>query len=232
VYAISDWYALVGEYSFPTIFLFLAEADRQALLANDPRSATGRRLLQRLASAMAALPGASFVGADTCAPDDSPKYRSGGAVTTPRKAWELLATSPKVRTALESGASHRLTVRPHRRMDRTREFRMFIRGGKLVGMSQYCLERHFARLAQREAEFWRHATEFVPQLLPALPMADLAMDVYLTSRQELMVVDLNPWGPPTDPLLFRSWERDWEAAPGIRLIPPPQKLTGDVSISF
>lgn len=230
--AISDWYTSLGEYSFPTVFLRLSEDDCTALLAADASSAAARGLVERMQTAMDALPGANFVAADTCAPTDSPHFRAGAAMFNARTAWELLTTSPKVLNAFREGQTRRLIVRPFRRMDKTREFRMFVRDRRLAGMSQYCLERHFGRLEKREEEIWRLGNELMHAIAPGLPAADLAADVYLTSRNQFLIVDLNPWGPPTDPLLFRTWDRDWETPAGLKLIPKPVKMNGDISISF
>ena len=49
---------------------------------------------------------------------------------------------------------------------------------------------------------------------------------------EIMIVDLNPWGGATDPLLLRSWDRDWSKPAGIVLMDPPTRISGDVNISF
>jgi len=63
-------------------------------------------------------------------------------------------------------------------------------------------------------------------------MDDLVVDVYFTSDDRVLIVDLNPWGDPTDPLLFKTWDRDWAEEAGIKLIPRPVKMKGEVSVSF
>jgi hypothetical protein len=58
------------------------------------------------------------------------------------------------------------------------------------------------------------------------------MDIYFTSAEEIMIIDLNPWGAPTEPLMLDTWERDWNEPTGIVLMPPPIQISGDVNISF
>lgn len=229
---ISAWYTSLGEWSFPTVFVRLEGAERDALAAGQVAAPAAKAVAGRLERAMAALPHWAFVGADVCAPCDSPLFRPGKGLTSGRVAWQWLASSPKVQAACRDKHTERLTVRAFRRMDKTREFRMFIHDGRLAAMSQYCLERHFARLDKRVDEIWQKGLQFAALIHPALPAATLVADVYLTSEGSLMLVDLNPWGPPTSPLLLRTWERDWQQTVGLKLIPEPVTMKGDVSVSF
>ena len=125
-----------------------------------------------------------------------------------------------------------ICLRPFRRMNRTREFRLFIRDGQLNAMSQYYLLRHFRRLEGVREKYWERAGEFVEHISWMLPLKTLVMDIYFTAGGEIMIVDLNPWGGATDPLLLRSWDRDWSKPAGIVLMDPPTRISGDVSVSF
>ena len=53
------------------------------------------------------------------------------------------------------------------------------------------------------------------------------MDVYFTAEHRILIVDLNAWGEPTDPLLMRTWDRDWSAPADIVLMPPPVAICKD-----
>ena len=57
------------------------------------------------------------------------------------------------------------------------------------------------------------------------------MDIYITSRQEIIIIDFNCWGEPTDPLLL-SWDADWDNVAGMHIIPAPTKISGSVKVSF
>ena len=66
----------------------------------------------------------------------------------------------------------------------------------------------------------------------ALPKENLVMDIYITSSKKILIIDLNQWGGDTDPLLLSRWDRDWSKKEGIKLMPPPTKIFGDVNVSF
>lgn len=233
VIRVSDWYADLGDTTFPTVFLRLREAEIAALVAGQADGDVVRGVQARLDHTISELPGSSFVHADACAPTDAPAFQAGDiAVKTGKAAWQMLIGSQKVRAAFQSGVTERLCLHPYRRMDRIRELRMFIRGRRLVGMSQYNLQRHFGRLAARQDAIWSAGQELAVRIADLLPRDDQTIDVYVTSSGALIVLDLNPWGPPTDPLLYREWDHDWSDTPGLRLIQKPMELKGDVEVSF
>ena len=159
-------------------------------------------------------------------------YHKRGAVYSPESAWRYLASSAKVRNAARNGEVAYLCLKPFRRMNQTREFRLFILDGELVGMSQYHLIRHFRRLEGVKQQYWERALAFFQELRWLLPLSTLVMDIYFTGDGRILVIDLNEWGGRTDPLLFMKWQRDWKQEPGIRLMPPPTHLSGEVSVSF
>jgi len=233
VIGISTWYADLGEYSFPTLFVRLDDEEIESLTAGQTDGPAPRRVARRLQEAIRHMTGAAFVGADVCAPTDSPCFRYGRWISFGKSAWKLLASSEKVKSAFLAGHTRRLTVRPFRRMDRAREFRMFIQNGRLTAMCQYHLDLgYLPRIAARRDELWRSARRFVPHLTRLLPARDIVIDVYLRSSRRWLLLDLNPWGPPTDPLLLRRWDRDWSDDAGLLLAPRPVRMQGDIEVSF
>ena len=46
------------------------------------------------------------------------------------------------------------------------------------------------------------------------------------------MIDLNPFGEPTDPLMLNSWNQDWQNSMGLKLIPSPTAISGDINVSF
>lgn len=228
-----EWYPDLAPDSFPTVFVRLSEEEIRSLAAGETEGAAPSAAISRLAQAMRAFSGRRFVSVDLAAPTDTERFeRKRGAVSSAGSAWRVLASSAKIRRSASEGLVQCVCVRPFRRMDQTREFRLFIRDGALKAMSQYWLVRHFRRLEGRKEGYWSLAKDFVSRLSWRLPLRDLAMDVYVTSKGEMIVIDLNPWGAPTDPLMLRSWEQDWTQELGIRLIPPPHQISGDVNVSF
>jgi hypothetical protein len=230
---VSSWYTSLGNYTFPTIFVHLTPAEIAALVAGEQTSRTVKGVVRKLQRAVKTLPGSSFVHADVCAPTDAPLFSDArGRVTSGRRAWEMVIASEKVREAFEQGLTERLALHPYRRMNPEREFRMFVKGRRLLGMSQRWLENYHASLHRNADEIWHKAGELAADIAPFLPAADVVADVYLTSVGDYLLIDLNSWGPPTDPLLMRNWDRDWDAEVGLRLVPKPIVLRGNVEVSF
>ena len=231
------WYSALASKTFPTTFVKLHPDAVKALadgVASDEEPSSAVNIaINELKGAMSFVIGNSFVFTDCCAPTDTERFlNKNGAVFSAESAWRNLAESAKVRECAASNAIEYLCVRPFRRMSRPREFRLFIYDGKLSAMSQYYLIRHFRRLEGVKENYWQKAEKFVQEIIWTLPVKTLVMDVYFTSNDEILVIDLNKWGEPTDPLMLDSWDRDWNTVSGIVLMPPPIQVSGDVNISF
>ncbi|MFW5802717.1 MAG: hypothetical protein ACOCWJ_02255 [Verrucomicrobiota bacterium] len=228
---ISEWYTKLGELSFPTVFIVIDEGQKRSLIEQDDASAA-KHLSARLQKAVKSVFGTGFVGTDLCAPTDSPRYRPGKWITFGRTAWRLLAESDKVRAVLQNDQTNLLVVRPYRRMDKAREFRVFVHQRKPVAISQYHLDRHLPGIIKREREIITKTHKLIGQIADRLPAENIVVDIYITSDGEIMLVDMNTWGGDTDPLLLRTWERDWTSDAGLVLVPEPIKMKGDISVSF
>ncbi len=231
------WYPVLAGHTFLTSFVRLRPEAVAALAAGRAEKSKEHpevaEAILSLRQPMAAIPGNCFTSVDSCAPTDTERFEEKrGAVFSPESAWRYLALSPKVQAAAAAGEVEYICLRPFRRMNRTREFRLFIRDGKLNAMSQYHLIRHFRRLEGVKQEFWKKAEAFVAEIAWLLPLRELVMDVYFTSDHQILIIDLNGWGSPTDPKLLNDWGRDWSEPAGIVLMPPPTRITGDVNVSF
>lgn len=230
------WYPVLSGHTFLTSFVRLhpeAVAELAAGNPGDRKTAAVTDAIESLRRPMSAIPGNCFAFVDCCAPTDTSRFElKRGAVFSPESAWRFLALSEKVRTAASRGEVEYVCLRPFRRMNRTREFRLFIRDGKLNAMSQYHLIRHFRRLEGVKNEFWTRAEKFIDSIAWSLPLKDLVIDIYFTSEHQILIIDLNCWGEPTDPLLLNSWSRNWPETTGIHLMPPPTRISGDVNVSF
>ncbi|MEA4862895.1 MAG: hypothetical protein AB7F40_04695 [Victivallaceae bacterium] len=230
-----NWYPALKHYTFKSSFLPLNPAEIAALAAGEETSDTARKVIARLKPMLKEVPGNSFVSVDCCAPTDTERFAGKrGAVFSARSAWTFLARSAKVREAAAAGMATCICVRPFRRMNVPREFRLFIVDGKLAAASQYHLVRHFRRLDGVREEYWKVLENFVKKIADKLTVPEVAMDVYITSGRDILVIDLNQFGPPTMPLLLRSWDQDWAAIPEpkLKLMSPPVKISGEVKVSF
>ena len=232
------WYPRLGAYSLFTTFVaipdearsYLGYADRENF---ENASGVNARMIEILRRPLEAFQGYVFVTVDHCAPTDTRRFvERYGAVHTPEQAWNILCASEKVRRSAAAGQVHTICIRQYHRMNVPREFRLFIRKGELSAMSQYHLVRHFRRLEGIRDRYWSIAENFVKLVGWMLPLDELVMDIYITKADQVRIVDLNPWGAPTDPLLLRSWDRDWSKPAGIVLMAPPAKLSGSVDVSF
>ena len=232
-FRIQNWYPRLSVYSLPTIFVFLMDIEIQALQEGDTESGIAKGVIDRLASAMSKFPFTRFVGTDLVAPTDTIRFEEKrGAVCSATSAWYFLTQSAKVRNAARNGAVSAICVRPFRRMDNAREFRLFVKGGKLRAMSQYWMTRHYPRLEKVREKYWTLAGDFIDKNFWVLPEPDLVIDIYFTSKDEIIVIDLNPFGPPTDPKMLNTWDQDWLNSMGMKLIPPPTAISGDINVSF
>ena len=232
------WYTQLAAHTFITTFVPIPKDALELLKEGalddlDEEERIDTMMIEELRQPMAEIPGNCFLSVDSCAPTDTERFRiKGGSVYSPRSAWRILRESEKVRNAARAGLVTSICLRPFRNMTPAREFRLFIVDGKLRGMSQYHLVRHFRRLEKVKENLWNRCQLFINAKSWRLPPGNLVMDVYFTANYDrIMIVDLNPWGGDTDPKLFK-WTEDWQAGPGLRVMPPPTEITGDVSVSF
>ena len=131
-FRMQDWYPKLSSNSFPAVFLTLKDAEIAALAAGETSGAVVAALIPRLKLALRTFSGSRFVSVDSAAPTDTERFlKKRGAVSSAESAWAVLAESSKVRNAAAAGTVSCICVRPFRRMDVTREYRLFIREGKL-----------------------------------------------------------------------------------------------------
>ena len=230
-----NWYPVFGEHALLTGFLKLTAADVKLLADGIGDGEAVKDVVERLRKIMR---GGTFdnyfVSCDLCSPTDTERFEAKrGAVHSAESAWYFLAASAKVQQAAQQGEVEYLAVRPFVRIDRTREFRLFIHDGELRAMSQYNLVRHFRRLEGIKDELWQSVNAWFEKVKAQLPVKNITMDIFLESDDRTVkIVDINPWGEPTDPLLLRTFEQDWSQTMGIKLMLPPKKISGDVAVSF
>ena len=231
-----NWALVLGEYAGAKTFLRLSQEEIDLLAGGVTRGREVRQIIRRLKLAMRSGGGALgnfFVSTDVCSPTDTRRFAvKRGAVHSAESAWFFLAASEKVRRAARKGRVEFLCVAPFFKIDRTREFRLFIHDGKLKAMSQYNLDRHFRRLEGIKEELWETAADWFDRVAARLPHENMVIDIYLDSDDKVGVIDVNPWGCPTDPLLLQNFDRDWSEVIGLVLMPSPTEISGDVAVSF
>ena len=234
IFRVQNYYQKFSHCSMPAVFVVLQPSEAAALAAGETEGSTVEGVVRRMSDAMRNFSGKRFVSVDFCAPTDCPRYLSSkrGSVASAQSGWYSLVTSQKVRDMAAAGLVQCICIRAFRTFDVPREFRLFIKDGKLAAMSQRFLIRHFRRLEKRTEEYWNIAEEFVSSVRHLLPVPDLAVDIYITSRKKVIMLDINPWGEPTDPLMMASWNRDLSTPLGCLIVPPPHTISGDINVSF
>ena len=241
IFRAPEWYVALSAYTWDTKFVKLHDDMIAAFARGMNEEETkeflftpeAKNLMNDLAEPMGNIPGNAFAFVDTCAPTDTARFAGkGGAVYSPRSALFYLLQSKKIAKAAAAGEVEYICLRPFRNITRAREFRLFFFDGKLSAMSQYHLIRHFRRLEGVKDKYWKMVSKWAEKVLWRLPVKTLVMDIYITSDNDILVVDLNPWGGDTDPLLLRTWERDWSIPAGITTMAPPKSVSGDVKVSF
>ncbi|KAB1994972.1 hypothetical protein ERO13_D13G114400v2 [Gossypium hirsutum] len=86
------------------------------------------------------------------------------------------------------------------------EFRCFVRGQKLVGISQREVTTFYPVLCEKKNDLEVLIEEFFNGIVRLkFESNDYTFDVYVTQDERVKVLDFNPWGAFTLPLLF-TWE--------------------------
>lgn len=85
------------------------------------------------------------------------------------------------------------------------EFRCFVRGKKLIGVSQREVTTFYPALLEKKNELLLLMQDFFNnKVRDVFESEDYTFDVYITKDEKVKLVDFNPWGAFTLPLMF-SW---------------------------
>ncbi|WJZ96867.1 hypothetical protein VitviT2T_015514 [Vitis vinifera] len=86
------------------------------------------------------------------------------------------------------------------------EFRCFVRDGCLVGISQREVTGFYPGLLEKKNDLEVVIRQFfLDKVSPSFELANYTFDVYVKKDDRVKLVDFNPWGAFTLPLLF-TWE--------------------------
>ncbi|MBE7181950.1 MAG: hypothetical protein INR71_12225 [Terriglobus roseus] len=102
---------------------------------------------------------------------------------------------------------YHLVLRKHVLMHNSLEFRCFVRARRLIAISQRDLNHYDFLFKDNMKQRLRAAVQsfFDLRLRDTFPDENFAFDVYVPPpHNRVWLVDVNPWAPRTDPLLF-SW---------------------------
>lgn len=183
----------------------------------DP-SAQWREIHTQIRDAIAELGGKVIPKLNWSAPKDATFMSATNDMEcrTPNDIYLLLKSSDFVTHDLEQAfdgcvegesgpVPYHLVLRKSFNLNPALEFRCFVRNRTLLAITQREMN-HFAFLFELRSNFLGRIRDFLDdRLLPKFPDKDFVFDVYIPPPHErVWLIDINPWAPRTDPLLF-SW---------------------------
>jgi hypothetical protein len=127
--------------------------------------------------------------------------------------WLMRQANPRVsgviRQALADTQPLSLFVFPWLPIPHWAEYRIFIRHGAVIGMSQMHPTQVFPQIAQHETALSAALHQFSATILPRLKLPDVGLDVLAEPLAQggfrIRLLDMAILGPRTDPCLF-TWE--------------------------
>ena len=99
-----------------------------------------------------------------------------------------------------------LVLRKWQEISSSTEFRCFVKKHHIIAISQRDTASHYPYIAQNYNEIHSLIKEFFNNKISGnFPDSTYVFDVYLKSSKEIKLMDFNPFGDITDPLLF-TWD--------------------------
>lgn len=227
---IEHWPPAVAELSFRQRGLALSAGEACALgrrngvaiaaFGHEPApgadEATLRHLAERISVLLLDLGGDSaFIRLGSRSPKDTPLALMGGLRVTSGTEAVLALTAGStrmafdLRVAMQAGIDSRVYVREWLPIAWHEEWRGFLRHGRLVAASQYN-HRHPLPVSVKLETVRQAICRMEMDLAGALyggVLQDVVFDLWVPSddARELKLIELNPWGTPTDSCLF-NWD--------------------------
>ena len=177
----------------------------------------------KVAQEMKALGGEVFPKLNWSCPKDASWVGMGGSLkcTSLSQLYLLLKSSDFVAHDLtmpfsdcddqspdaQSAVQYCLVLRKWREVNPGTEWRCFVKDGRLVAACQRDTASHYSHMAREEESIRRDlVTFFREQIRDKFPLSSYVFDVTRPGKDRVILMDFNPFGNPTDTLLFESWE--------------------------
>lgn len=182
---------------------------------DEPREEEGLGVLENvLDCGIAALGGRAFVRLGSRSPKDTPlAVLTGGGAASGAEALRLLCGPSRrlafdLRRAVRHGLAPWVFLREWHDIPWWAEYRCFLRDGALVGISQYHTGHPLPQASRSGLSGIRAAiARLMREVLAIWGEAPVVADVWADASGHAMLIELNPWGPPTEPAFF-CWQRD------------------------
>ncbi|XP_055970485.1 cell division cycle protein 123 homolog [Sorex fumeus] len=115
----------------------------------------------------------------------------------------------------DPGLEYELVLRKWCELIPGAEFRCFVKENKLIGVSQRDYTQHYEHISKQKDEIIQGIQDFFQKHIQYKFLdEDFVFDIYRDSRGKVWLIDFNPFGEVTDPLLF-TWE-ELVSGPALR----------------
>jgi D123 len=216
------WYEDLAEHTFASALIPLGGADLVALCSVDPAFRAARGLagvmplsedLQRLIDLeLKALKGPAFLRTSYGMAKECPFAYA--PVTTLREVegvlrWPDARLLRFFRERLASGDPASLFLRRWQDIPPWAEFRAFVRGRRIIGVSQYPTHTFHPEIPSQAAELQQAIVQLFHEIMHLLPLDDVIVEICAAPTPKglkMQVVELNPLLPVSDAGLF-TWAR-------------------------
>lgn len=223
---IENWTAALYRLSIPQVDVPMTVVEAKALGSNlmdfaetfdSPPRQDISGLRQRVEEAIRQFAGGCFVRLGSRSPKDSWRgCRQGFRVSTQEEAFALLCDaseriSDDLHLAIANDYAPHIFVRKWEDFPVWSEFRCFMRGRKLVGISQYQHREKFDEIGPCRDVIERTIRSFFLCFRSAVHLDNVVFDVFVhpcddeAGPVDVTVIEINPFFELTDPCLF-NWK--------------------------
>lgn len=185
-------------------------------------------ITKRLGEAISRFPRGAFVRLGSRSPKDTFSEESPRSFTAHSALDRLLGASERVAEdlllALSEGYAPHIWVRQWVDIEPWAEFRCFMEGHRLAGISQYDYNRKFPELTPEllNTIFWLIDRFYNERFKQATHVVPVVFDVFVVGRShgtethwDVKLLEINPFCEMTDPCLF-DWSQPFDA--GLRTL--------------
>lgn len=189
---------------------------------------------RKVAEGLSYFPDGAFIRLGSRSPKDSwYGITKGFKVTTQEEALRILLdcserVADDLHLALAEQYPPHIFLRQWVNIEPWAEFRCFMRGRKLIGISQYQYNEFFPQINEDSAGiYWAIGNFFQDEFRDAAHLNDVVFDVFLRKNHmhyDVRLLEINPYGEWTDPCLY-DWMKPNLFDGGMRWVrePKPQK---------
>jgi hypothetical protein len=228
---IENWSAALHRLSIPHTDVPLGLDEARSLARANPRFARVRAgdgpsgpvdgVRDRIAEALKGYPGGAFVRLGSRSGKDSHVALTRGLRVVDAETALRMLTDESRRTAFDLRLALRHDYAPHVFVRQWieiapwAEFRCFMRGRRLVGISQYDCKNlgHCSEIAENAMRIRTSVEALFENVRAASHVDNVVFDVFVRPRDAFAatLLELNPFGPETDACLF-DWGEEFDGS--------------------